>query len=168
MADFEVEIGGLMDREGAFVDDPDDPGGATKWGISARSYPDEDIPNMTRLRASEIYWRDFWHPLKCDEIHPQAVASLLFDAGVMSGAKQAIKTLQAASGARTDGIIGPMTLYSVNHAKSFKLLAAEFALRRIQFYVSLTIKRSSRKKFFLGWVNRTLTVYFNNRRLNDG
>ena len=49
----------LIGHEGGFVDHPSDPGGATKYGISKRSYPGEDIPGLTLDRAKTIYRRDF-------------------------------------------------------------------------------------------------------------
>ena len=46
--------------EGGYVNDPADPGGETNMGISKRSYPHEDIKNLTRDRAIDLYYRDYW------------------------------------------------------------------------------------------------------------
>ncbi|MBI5843910.1 MAG: hypothetical protein HZB23_04475 [Deltaproteobacteria bacterium] len=48
-----------MAHEGGYVNDPADPGGETRFGISRRAYPNEDIKALTRERAAEIYYRDY-------------------------------------------------------------------------------------------------------------
>ena len=66
--DFNQAFKTLIGHEGGYVDDPEDPGGETNFGISKRSYPQEDIPNMTLERATEIYQRDFWWAAGCDAV----------------------------------------------------------------------------------------------------
>lgn len=50
-------------NEGGYVNDPLDPGGETKYGISKRSYPKEDIKNLTIERATQIYKNDYVKPV---------------------------------------------------------------------------------------------------------
>ncbi|OXE36892.1 MAG: hypothetical protein CGW95_04725, partial [Phenylobacterium zucineum] len=50
---FEVLIG----HEGGYTNNPQDPGGETKFGISKRAYPDQDIANLTLDAAKAIYKR---------------------------------------------------------------------------------------------------------------
>lgn len=64
--------------EGGYVNDPRDPGGETKFGISKRSYPREDIKALTRDRAITIYKRDYWDKPGCDKLPPK-LAVALFD-----------------------------------------------------------------------------------------
>jgi lysozyme family protein len=45
---------------GNYSNHPYDRGGETKYGISSRWYPDEDIQNLTRERANAILYRDYW------------------------------------------------------------------------------------------------------------
>jgi lysozyme family protein len=68
----------LIGHEGGYVNNPNDPGGETKYGISRRQYPGEDIANMTLERAKTIAKRDFWGPAGCDVV-PDAVKFDLFD-----------------------------------------------------------------------------------------
>lgn len=49
-------------EEGGYVNDPNDPGGETKFGISKRAHPTVDIANLTRDGAIEIYWTEYWSP----------------------------------------------------------------------------------------------------------
>src|SRR6266849_2542246 len=85
----------LLHDEGGYVDNPADPGGETNFGISKRSYPNEDIKNLTRERAIEIYWNDFWleycfYRLKGD------VAAKVFNLAVVMGPNHAVTCLQRA------------------------------------------------------------------------
>lgn len=133
--DFNQAFKKLIGHEGGYVDDPEDPGGETNFGISKRSYPKEDIPNMTLERAKEIYRKDFWWAAGCDAV-PDAAKFDLFDMAVNSGVKPAICTLQNAVGAVPDGIIGPRTLQAINSANPVRLIA-HFNAHRLLFMTNL-------------------------------
>lgn len=134
-------------HEGGFTDNPKDPGNwtggrvgvgtckGTKFGISAKTYPNEDIAHLTLERAKFLYQRDFWGPAGCD-IVPDKVKYELFDTAVNSGVVQAIKLLQRAVDATADGIIGPQTTLRVTSCDQQWLLR-RFQAKRIQFYTSL-------------------------------
>lgn len=64
-------------RDG-YVNDPADPGGETKYGISKAKYPHLDIKNLTLADATEIYLRDFWVARNCDAIE-MPLAAVVFD-----------------------------------------------------------------------------------------
>lgn len=60
---------------GGYVNNPADPGGETKYGISKRAHPEEDIKNLTLARALELYKEFYWDANACDEIPmPKAIA----------------------------------------------------------------------------------------------
>lgn len=120
--DFATAFIALVGNEGGYVCNPADPGGATKYGISQRSYPGEDIANMTLDRAKTIYSRDFWGPAGCDAV-PDGMKFQLFDMAVNSGVKQAIMTLQRAAGATGDGILGPASLQLIQSIPVPRLVA---------------------------------------------
>lgn len=82
-------------KDGGYTHDPRDPGGETKWGISKRAHPNEDIRNMTLERALELYRTKYWdvyttrgYPL--DSAPPQ-YAVAVFDSGVNCGVGRAWK-----------------------------------------------------------------------------
>lgn len=141
---FEAVIG----HEGGYVRDPRDPGGETKFGISKRSYPRENISGLTLARAKEIYRRDFWNKVRGDDL-PYAVAVNLFDGAVNSGVGQAVRWLQRAAGVADDGIIGPITLRAALTADA-EALAARFNGHRLQFMTDL----STWPTFGRGWARR--------------
>jgi lysozyme family protein len=103
---FDLAIERVLGHEGGYVNDPRDPGGETKWGISKRSYPNLDIKNLTREYAISIYFRDFWAPLGAGQFH-DGVAYQLLDFAVNSGIKTAIRGFQRALKVVDDGIFGP-------------------------------------------------------------
>jgi lysozyme family protein len=108
-ANFEACMAEVFKHEGGYVNDPHDPGGETNMGISKRSYPKENIRGMTRERAAQIYRKDFWDKLKCDDL-PAGLDLVAFDAGVNSGPARGAKWLQQAVGVDADGKIGPQTI----------------------------------------------------------
>ena len=83
--------------EGVYSNDPNDPGGETKWGISKKAYPKEDIKNMTRERALEIYAQDYWLKAGCDAL-PYPLCVAVFDAAVNCGVGRAISWLRHSNG----------------------------------------------------------------------
>lgn len=103
---FERAFDRLMGHEGGYVNDPADPGGETKWGISKRAYPAISIAALTREDAREIYLRDFWARVNADSL-PDGVAWQLLDFAVNSGIETAVRYLQRALGVADDGYWGP-------------------------------------------------------------
>ena len=96
---FEVIVASVLEAEGGYVNDPQDPGGETKYGISKRSHPDVDIKNLSITGAIKIYEEEYWKPAKV-EMLPAYLRNFYFHMVVMSGKKQACRTLQRACNAR--------------------------------------------------------------------
>lgn len=148
---FDLAFELLIGHEGGYVNDPRDPGGETKYGISRRSYPGEDIVGMTLERAKRIYLRDFWAPVGCDVV-PSAIKFDLFDMAVNTGVKPAVRVLQRACGETADGTLGPLTLQAVQSMDPLRLLA-RFNGHRLAHYTSLDAWHT----FGKGWANRIAT-----------
>jgi lysozyme family protein len=149
MSGFEQAALLVMKHEGGYANDPRDPGGETNWGISKRSYPTLDIRALTREQALDIYRRDFWEPLKCDEM-PYGLAVQVFDHGFNAGRSSGARLLQRTLGLTEDGVLGPITLAAAK--ASGKLAIKGYARRRIDFYQSL----DGYKTFGASWLDRTL------------
>lgn len=142
----------LMLNEGNYVNNPNDPGGETKYGISKKAYPDIDIENLTLEQAKKIYKRDYWDRCKCSFI-PDALSIALFDFAVNSGTKRAITYLQKALEIPADGVIGNQTIGACNREPTKKVLEKYMDLR-LEFLMSL----KNWKYFGNGWgkrVNKT-------------
>lgn len=138
----------LMKNEGGYVNNPNDKGGKTKYGISKKAYPNEDIENLTLDKAREIYKRDYWNRCKCDYL-PDALSVATFDFAVNSGVKTAIKHLQTSLGIKSDGIIGNQTLGAANRLSTSKVLD-EYLNSRLNYLMSL----KDWKHFGNGWGKR--------------
>jgi len=146
--DFDAAFDRLIGHEGGYVNHPSDPGGETKYGISRRSYPGEDIAGLTLERAKLIYARDFWGPAGCDVV-PDAAKFELFDMAVNSGVKAAVRNLQRAVGETDDGILGPRTLQAIQSMPAPRLVA-RFNGHRLAFMSSLPTWPA----FGRGWARR--------------
>ena len=145
---FDEAFESLIGHEGGLSDNPADPGGLTRYGISQRSYPGENIRALTLDRAKAIYLRDFWAPAGCEGV-PVAVRFDLFDMAVNSGVRAAIKCLQGAAGCAADGVLGPNTLAAVGALDGARL-SARFNGARLAFMASLP----AWPNFGRGWTNR--------------
>ena len=154
--DFETAFARLVDpsHEGGYVNDPQDLGGETKYGISKRTYPGEDIANLTLDRAKELYRRDYWGPSGGDAL-PDLLKFEMFDLAVNTSAPgrpvTAIEMLQKAVGADVDGILGPATLQAAGNIDSRKALSRLQSLR-LKYYTSRPPEWKER--FLSGVVNR--------------
>lgn len=82
-----LETGGRDD--GAYHNDPHDPGGETKWGITKRSYPHLNIKDLSLMDAHLIYKRDFWDAAGCGDIIPMRARLAVFDCAVNQGVRVA-------------------------------------------------------------------------------
>ncbi len=119
---FEEAFEILIDDEhegSAYVNDPKDPGGETKFGISKRAYPLNDIKNMNKETAKAIYKLHYWDVMRLDDKRmPPWLKQAMFDFAVNSGVSRSVKIFQgilndtSTSGFRIniDGQIGDETL----------------------------------------------------------
>ena len=83
----------VLNHEGGYVNDPQDPGGETKFGISKRAYPNVDIKNLTRKQAIKIYYDDYW--IKTGVVFlPKKLRQIYFDMTINMGRSRATKILQ--------------------------------------------------------------------------
>ena len=146
---FDIAFSRLIGHEGGYVNDPRDPGGETKFGISKRSYPDVNIATLTEDAAKAIYYRDFWQPL--GDAHP-AIKFQTFDFAVNSGISTAIRKLQAAIGVADDGHWGPVSAAALA-AMDVNDVLMRFMAQRLRFWVKCTAWPTMGG----GWANRAAT-----------
>lgn len=148
---FDQSFDKLLGHEGAYSNNPADPGGETMWGVTARvaradgyTGPMRELP---RDRAKSIYRRSYWDAVKADQL-PDFVRFDVFDGAVNSGPEQSVKWLQRAAGAADDGIVGPKTIAAAVAAGP--ALAARYNGHRLRFMT----ERNTWPTFGKGWARR--------------
>lgn len=150
---FDQAVTLTLQHEGGYVNDPDDPGGETRYGISKRAFPKVDIAKLTINAAKAIYKAFYWergpHLIK----HPDLSAKY-FDLCVNTGVGRASKWLQEASnlmGATLtiDGKVGPATAEWINRYPHPEALLCALKGLAFNHYVSL-----DKPRFLAGWLNR--------------
>lgn len=147
----------VFTHEGGYVWDKDDWGGETKYGIAKRYYPDEDIKHLTKERARQLYFQDYWAPMNLTGICNELVILHIFDFGVNAGKKRSIKTAQRLCGITEDGIIGEITTKAINNY--YGHFSKDFAHARRVSYEYIANKRNN-IKFLKGWLNRVNSTHF--------
>ena len=145
---FDLAFDRLMEHEGGYVNNPADPGGETKYGISKRSYPGEDIKAMTKERAKVIFKRDFWDRVHGDKLH-DGVAFQVADFAYHSGPETALRYLQRAVGVADDGHWGPVSQAAAQRASESDTIM-RLTAERLDFWTRLSNWAASGK----GWARR--------------
>jgi lysozyme family protein len=171
--DFLLVMPLIFQDEGGFSNDPNDAGNwtggavgagvvkGTNFGISAASYPDVDIANLTQEEATQIYYTDWWQhhnfgllaapfDMKC------------FDIAINIGAFNAIVLLQKAcnslgSALALDGVIGRNTAAAVGAAPSTSL-SSTYVMFIINHYEQVAHQNPRDQKYLAGWLNRASQV----------
>ena len=153
--EFFIIVEDILKREGGYVNHKNDPGGETKYGIAKRSHPGEDIKNLTKPRAVEIYEEDYWVPSKASSL-PDSMMGTYFDMVVNMGQRRAVKILQKACNSKgcklvVDGLIGKKTI-----AASKKIDNSRLKVYRILFYTDLVERKPRLADFIVGWLRRAM------------
>jgi lysozyme family protein len=151
MKNFDAAFIHIVGLEGGYSDDPKDPGGKTRYGITeavarARGYLG-DMRQLPLDVASEIYRADYWDACRCEQL-PWPLSLYVFDAAVNQGVKPAVFLLQRALDTVQDGHIGPQTL---------KLAAAAtpwHAARYLALRAARYVETRNFDRFGLGWFTR--------------
>jgi lysozyme family protein len=136
-------------REGRSSNDPNDPGGLTRFGISQAANPDIDVASLTDETAKQLYRDRYWATVAGDQL-PPALAVIVADAAVNQGVRTAIKILQRSLGVQDDGIIGPQTIGAAKLRTDRPFIAHLIAHRSFDYGQDAQFKH-----FGLGWCQRT-------------
>ena len=153
---FEDCIKIVLKHEGGFVNDPNDRGGETIFGITVavtRNYGyKDDMKDLPLQTAKDIYKANYWNKVKANDL-PEEVRYIVFDTAINMGVTRASKFLQEAAGVEQDGIIGSQTI-----AASQVITKEKYALIRMYFYCQIVRRDKSQAKFIGGWSNRVMDV----------
>ncbi len=153
----------LIEREGGYVNDPDDPGKETNMGITFAVFREwrgiasvDALKNLSHQEASLIYFQVFWFP-NMEIYHANWwLKEFMFDWYVHSGTRNSNRHIQRLVGAKPDGYFGPNTAklvkeYWLNNPKTAKM---DLVLARIYFWFRIIKRVPVRAKYGPGWLNR--------------
>ena len=155
-------IDGILEREGAFVDRPEDRGGPTKFGVTARTLSTwrgrvvtaADVAALTPEEAREIYRRVYLDRTGLWGIPNVPLRALLLDCAVNHGPGDAIRWLQRALRVTpVDGALGSQTLGALDASDQRRVYLSVCA-QRVRRYGDLITRQPSQAIFASGWMNR--------------
>ena len=132
------EIEKTLQHEGGYVNDVNDAGGETKFGISKRAYPSLDIKSLTLEQAIEIYKNEYFNAVGADRFAFPPFRWKLFDIAVNMGIGRALEFLK--------GLKHPDTPQGV----------LELMDMQVKRYAAIVAASPSQAKFIKGWVARGL------------
>lgn len=169
----------IVAREGGYVNDPDDPGGATKHGVTLATLRRlgidldgdgrstlADLKRLSAAQAQAIFVEHYFRRPRIDAL-PGALHASVFDMYVNAGAN-AVKILQRLLGemgfaADVDGVIGPQTAGAAAAAQAAAPdhLADAYGIARRNYYYALADARPASRKYARrrdggkgGWITR--------------
>jgi len=157
---FDRCLGEVLRLEGGYADDPRDPGGQTKFGITratlsralGRPALAQEVAALTPEAAGGIYRHGYWRPMRCGDL-PAGLDLAVFDMAVNMGPPTGARLLQRALGVEADGAIGPATLAAAAQAQGPQAIRSMSALRRERYR-----DMAGFAAFGSGWLRRTDTV----------
>jgi lysozyme family protein len=169
----------IVRREGGYVNDPDDPGGATKYGVTIHTMrrlgldltgdgivDAHDVKALSEAEAIEIFKSHYFQPPRIGEL-PETLQTSVFDMYVNAGAN-AVKILQRllvkfGQTVSIDGALGPQTIAAAHAAAATapNHLADAYGIARRNYYYALADTRPASRKYARtqaggkgGWITR--------------
>jgi len=155
----------IVRREGGYVNDPDDPGGATKFGVTIGTMrrlgldlthdgkiTEADVKALSIAQATDIFKKHYFYGPKIDRL-PQALQAGVFDMQVNSG-NMAIKILQRllrkfGEHVSDDGVLGPRSVKAARDvwAKADNHMVDAYGIERRNYYYRLADRRPGLRKY---------------------
>lgn len=175
---FALVVNMILNHEGGYVNNPRDPGGETKFGISKATYPHLNIKSLTREQAKDIYYRDFWLKYKINEIPGKFTAAKVMDIFVQFNPKTAATIIQKAinfledecDGVKVDGIYGVNTrlaLVRCHRRVGDEVMACAISGFHFARYVDRVQESPKSKAFVGGWTRRAIMPAFECLNIGD-
>jgi len=173
---FEPSLERVLTSEGGYSNHPLDKGGPTNQGITLKGLQeayeefdygdfdndgDVDVQDVILMKTPDmvapIYKKHFWDVMRLDEF-PAGLDYIMFDFGVNSGPRNAVKILQRSMNAlgtelKEDGGLGPKTFQAMIETDVEQLIPV-MGEKRFDFYNAIVRNNPDQKVFFKGRMNR--------------
>ncbi len=162
--DFDRSLAFVLKMEGGYVNDPDDSGGATNFGVTQKNYDKwrtdqglDPLPvNLISVDEVRVIYRtQYWQKAQCDDLlWPVCLAH--FDGFVQHRPRVASEVLQRATNyvarepLRIDGMVGPMTLEAARRQDP-KMLVRSLVIERLFVYSKIVERNRTQVKFLKLW-----------------
>jgi lysozyme family protein len=152
----------VIQREGGYVNNPNDAGGPTKYGITLatlhgwRHAPVSaaDVKNLTTNEAILIYRSQYFTKPGLDAVKDPGIQEFLFDYGVNSGPGAAVRALQTALGVTADGDFGPASRAALDKINNQQALFYRLKCERYEMLLRFIGSSPGNAVFAIGWSNR--------------
>ncbi|NIZ15002.1 holin-associated N-acetylmuramidase [Phaeobacter sp. HF9A] len=169
----------IVAREGGYVNDPDDPGGATNFGVTIHTLrrlgldltgdgavTAQDVRALDQQKAVEIFLKEYFHRPRL-HLLPEPLQASVFDMTVNAGAN-GVRILQGLLGemgydVAVDGAMGPQTAKAAQAAGQVNMAALvdAYGIARRNYYLDLADRRPRSRKYARtraggkgGWIKR--------------
>ncbi|WP_299140720.1 holin-associated N-acetylmuramidase [uncultured Tateyamaria sp.] len=169
----------IVAREGGYVNDPDDPGGATNFGVTIHTMRRlgldldgdgdvdvRDVKRLTQAQATDIFVTHYFERPLIAEL-PQTLHATVFDMYVNAGGN-AIKILQRlltqmGFACVVDGALGPQSIAAARaaHEAAPDHLVDAYGIARRNYYFRIGDRRPASRKYARtragrkgGWIKR--------------
>lgn len=167
---FNILIKKILENEGGYVNNKNDSGGETNYGITKETAKNfgyflsmKEIPIEVVYR---IYRTLYYDKIQGDKINSFKITYNIFDMSVNAGTNRSIKILQEMLNEKykytlkIDGIIGKATLSILNllSSKNEEQINKDYTDYRKKFYFSIS-KKNNNIIFLNGWINRVNKFY---------
>lgn len=168
-ATYDVSITNVLKSEGgaAYTNNPKDPGGPTKYGVTlhdVRAYIDsnataETVKRLTQPQAEEIYQNKYWlHRCVRGDLLPAGLDYSVFDYAVNAGVQRVGIVLRRLLGVNTDRCDVSEALAGIIRRKDPDKMIRALNAERRQFYANLIAARPASEVFRNGWMARANSV----------
>lgn len=168
----------IIAREGGYVDDPEDSGGETNFGITVAVARENGFTgamrDMTRQVAFDIYAARYWDAVNADAVAAmsEAIAEELVDTGVNQGPARAGNYLQRSLNVLNrseklyadivvDGDIGPASLRALDAylgSRGETVLLRALNCLQGAGYIELAERREKDERFVYGWLANRVVI----------
>ncbi len=145
---FEKAIITTFRKEGDCVNDPDDSGGYTCYGISQKNNPDVNVRNITRADAENIAYQKYYTQYGLDKL-PDYIRGDVFMLGWNAGTAVSIRRLCRVLGIPEQTTIDDRIITAIQQYPGD--LHNDYMDAQQQFYIEVSNKKNN-KKFLKGWM----------------
>lgn len=165
MAKATILFQNIKEWEGGWSDHKNDKGGKTNMGITLKTWKscgydkdgdgiidERDLKLINEQDVFNVFKKHYWNRYRGDDIRNQSIANIVVDWLWMSG-NHAIINVQKLLSIKADGVVGPITINTINQANQRELFAQIKRIRK-EFFEKVCRDNPTQNVFLKGWLRR--------------